>query len=754
MTVEEKVGNVVNEAAGVSRLGIPTYNWWNEALHGVASSPGVNFAASGSNFSYATSFPMPILTSAAFDDPLVHSIATTIGTEARAFANFGQSGFDFWTPNINPFRDPRWGRGLETPGEDPIRIQNYVYNLVTGLQGGVDPVEKRIISTCKHYAAYDIENDRYGNDLNPTQQDLAEYYLPPFKTCVRDGRGGSIMCSYNAVDGIPSCANEYLLQTVLREHWNFSAPYNWVVSDCDAVGNVYTDHKYVSSAAAASAVSLNAGTDLDCGSTYSSLISAIQYNLTTEATLDVSLVRLYSSLIQVGWFDVDPEYGSISWADVDTPEARMLAYQAAVEGLTLLKNDGTLPLGDISGKRVALIGPWADANAQLQGNYQGTAPYLVSPHNAFLEHVSNVTYVEGTAINSNDTSGFAAALQAANQSDYVIYLGGIDVSIEAEGMDRSSIIWPGNQLDLIAQLAEIKPLVVVQCGGGQIDDTVLLANPNVTAILWAGYPGQEGGNAIYDILTGKVSPAGRLPITQYPANYTNEVTMYQMDLRPSTGYPGRTYKWFDQPVLPFGHGLHYTNFSLSWATPPAPVYNIQHLLLSATGSYKDLAPFTSITINVKNIGSHANLPSDYVALLFISTTNAGPAPYPIRELISYSRLHNISVNASQPLTFPLTLGSLARTDADGNSYVYPGIYEVAVDIDAKLTYRFELVGTQGLVEALPQNPANASAFEYLGCFADGKVWAKNISLGAENTPQLCVDDCREAGYFYSGVKNS
>jgi beta-D-xylosidase 4 len=196
MTLTEKVQNVVNSAAGSSRLGLPPYQWWSEALHGVASSPGVTFQEAGLDFGSATSFPMPILTSAAFDDPLVHSIATIMGTEGRAFANFGYAGFDFWTPNINPFRDPRWGRGMETPGEDPFHIQNYVYNLVTGLQGGVDPAEKLVISTCKHFAAYDIENDRYGNDLNPTQQDLAEYYLPPFKTCARDSKGGSIMCSY------------------------------------------------------------------------------------------------------------------------------------------------------------------------------------------------------------------------------------------------------------------------------------------------------------------------------------------------------------------------------------------------------------------------------------------------------------------------------------------------------------------------------------------------------------------------------
>lgn len=538
-----------------------------------------------------------------------------------------------------------------------------------------------------------------------------------------------------------------------------------MVSDCDAVGNIYGSHHYTFSIAAAAAVSLNAGTDLDCGSTYSSLTSALLYNLTTEATLDRSLNRLYSSLLQVGWFDKQfSQYSSLSWANVNTAEARDLAYQAAVEGCTLLKNDGVLPLLNLS-STIALIGPWANATTQMQGNYHGTAPYLVSPREAFQAQVSTVLYAEGTTINGNSTEGFASALVAATQSDYIIYLGGIDTSIEAEGMDRASIIWPGNQLDLIAELAGLaKPLIVVQFGGGQIDDSPLLANPNVRAILWAGYPGQEGGNAIFDILIGKASVAGRLPVTQYPSNYTSEVTMYQMSLRPNGSYPGRTYKWYDQmPVLPFGYGLHYTNFSLSWAAIPKSVYIIQDLLHQARGQYKDLAAFITVEVDVENIGGHANLASDYVGLLFLSTANGGAGPYPIKELVSYGRLHSILPNSSQRLSLPLTLGNLARTDTEGNSYLYPGTYKLAVDIDAKITVQFDLVGIPALIESLPKNPSNASAFEYLGCFSEtsngsialySSIWAKAINLGTSNYPQLCVDQCKQSGYYYSGLKKS
>jgi beta-D-xylosidase 4 len=765
MTLEEKIANVQNSASGSARLGLPAYQWWNEGLHGVAGSPGVMFQLPlGSNFSYATSFPMPILMSAAFDDPLINSVATVVSTEARAFYNFGFAGLDYWTPNINPFRDPRWGRGMETPGEDIFHIQNYVYNLVTGLQGGVDPAQKKVISTCKHFAAYDIEQTRTSNDLNPTQQDLSEFYLPGFKTCARDAKAGAIMCSYNAVDGVPSCASRYLLQEVLREYFDFSAPYNWVTSDCDAVDNIYNGHSYVSSDTEAAAAALNAGTDLDCGTTYADLAGAIQYNMTTEALLDQALVRLYSSLVQLGYF-TPGEYIDLGWSDVGTSAAQSLALQAAEEGITLLKNNGTLPLPKTTQGSVAVIGPWANATTQLQGNYQGTAPYLISPLSAFQKTWSDVVFEEGTAINSNDTSNFAAAISAAKAADFIIYLGGIDTTIEAEGMDRSTIVWPGNQLSLIAELAALnKPLVVVQCGGGQIDDSTLVSNSGVDAIVWAGYPGQDGGTAINNILVGISSPAGRLPITQYPADYANDVSIFDMNLRPDgTSFPGRTYKWYDgEPVFPFGFGLHYTDFSFSWESTPANSYDIQQLVSNAAGPYKENAAFENVTATVKNTGGPGSLSSDYVGLLFISTSDGGPAPYPKKELVSYDRLHNIAVGSEQSLNLPLTLSALTRADSSGNLYIYPGTYTIALDIDSSLTFDFELTGQAALISAFPQNEANVVSMEYLGCYTDpvnnsgvGRTLSgAEPTLSGLNYPQLCADTCHEQGYVLSGVEYS
>ena len=761
MTLDEKIANSVDGAPGVSRLGLPSYEWWNEALHGLAFSKGVLFQKTSIEFNSSTSFPMPITIGAAFDDPLVYDIATQISTEARAFNNFGFAGLDFWTPNINPYRDPRWGRGQETPGEDVFHIQSYVYHLITGLQGGLDPAVKKIIATCKHFAAYDIETNRAGNELNPTAQDLAEYYTPSFKTCVRDAKAGSVMCSYNAVDGVPSCASRYLLQNILREQWGFNQSYNSVVSDCDAIEDVSSPHHYVASLEEAAAVSLNAGTDLDCGFTYSSYLgSAIAQNMTTESTLDQSLTRLYSALIQVGYFNPPAEYSGYNWSDVGTPTAIGLAYKAALEGAVLLKNDGLLPLPKAI-SNVAIIGPWANAEGRLLGNYFGRPTQFVSPLSAFQSAWSNVVYEEGTEINTTSTSGFSAALAAASTADYVIYLGGIDETIEAEGLDRVSIAWPGNQLDLIGQIAALdKKFVVVQCGGGQVDDTAILNNTGVNALLWVGYPGQEGGRAIRDILDATFSVAGRLPVTQYPADYINGLSMYNMNLRPSAGYPGRTYKWYSGiSVIPFGYGLHYASFSLSWESTPATSYSIASLVNGAAGPYKELAPFATLVANVQNAASPANIASDYVGLLFISTTNGGPAPYPNKALVSYGRLHNIPVDSTQSLTFNLNLTALTRPDSLGNIYIYPGDYTLALDIDNALTFNFTLTGTATLVEAFDQNLSSVSAASYVGCYTDDtNVSGVHRTLGgpsnttSANYPQLCVDFCVGKGYALAGVE--
>lgn len=684
-TVEELINNTVNLSPGVPRLGLPSYQWWSEALHGVASSPGVTFAPSG-NFSYATSFPEPISMGAAFDDPLIKAVATVVSTEARAFNNFGRAGIDFWTPNINPFKDPRWGRGAETPSEDPYHVSQYVYNLIDGLQGGIDPKPYfKVVADCKHFAAYDMENwegnIRMAFDAKVTIQDLSEYYLPAFQSCVRDAKVASIMCSYNSVNGIPSCANSYLLQTILRDLWGFNDD-RWVTSDCDAIDNIYSTHHYTSTYAQAVADALKAGTDLDCGTTYAQYLpAAFNQSLITRSDLERALTRQYTSLIRLGYFDPASRqpYRQLDWSNINTPDAQNLAHQAAVEGIVLLKNDGVLPLKKTI-KKVALIGPWANATTQMQGNYQGIAPFLVSPLQGAMNAGYQVSFALGTNISGTSTTGFAAALSAAQAADAVIFAGGIDQSVERESLDRTSIAWPGNQLDLIAALEGTgKPLLVVQFGGGQVDDTVLKANKTVNAIVWGGYPGQSGGQALFEILSGKAAPAGRLPITQYPAEYAGQIPMTNMNLRPDNNSPGRTYKWYQgTPPFPFGHGLHYTTFDVTWHHNPPAQYDISSLLGSSHSSghqYPDLAPFYVFNIDVKNTGQTL---SDYVALLFLDG-KAGPAPYPNKQLISYTRLHDINPGSTSSAQLPVTLGSIARADAQGNLWIYAGSYRLSID---------------------------------------------------------------------------
>ncbi|KAF3764221.1 family 3 glycoside hydrolase [Cryphonectria parasitica EP155] len=727
LTTAEKINATISTSPGVPRLGLSAYEWWNEGLHGIADSPGVTFNSdNASEFGSATSFPQPITMGAAFDDDLIYAVATVVSTEARAFSNNGRAGLDYWTPNINPFRDPRWGRGQETPGEDPFHLSSYVKSLIAGLQGtddaegSVNGTYKKVVSTCKHFAGYDVEswdgNYRYQFDASISTQDMVEYYLPSFQACARDAKVGAFMCSYNAVNGVPTCADDWLLNDVLRDHWNWSATTEgWVTSDCDAVQNVFLPHRWADSRAAAAAASLKAGTDLNCGTYYSHhLGEAYDQGLVNDTDLDTALTRLYSSLVRLGFFDSadDQPYRSLGWEDVNTPEAQTLAYLASVEGTVLLKNtNNTLPLttDQLQGKTVAVLGDWAAATTQMQGSYYGVAPYLNSPLYAVQQLLGsdNVLYSAGPSYGDPTTNSWDTIWEAADAADVLLYFGGIDDSVESEGNDRVSIAWTGAQLDVIGELAlSGKPLVVVQMGGGQVDSSPLLANPGVGALLWGGYPGQDGGPAIVDVITGQQAPAGRLPLTQYPAGYIANVSMTDMSLRPdeASGFPGRTYRWYDgEAVFPFGYGLHYTTFtaemSLSSSTKS---FDIASLTSNCTGvEYLDLCPFASVPVTVHNTG---NTLSDYVALLFLKG-EFGPTPYPLKTLVAYQRAHNISAGSAGTATLNLTLGSLSRVDEDGNRVLYPGSYSLELDIEPGLAVvNFTLTGQETVLDQWPTAP--------------------------------------------------
>jgi len=601
-----------------------------------------------------------------------------------------------------------------------------VRSLLAGLELPDSNGHRKLIATCKHFAAYDLEGipsqnlTRWNFDAVVSKQELSEYYLPPFKTCAAEARVGAFMCSYNSVNGIPACQNPYLLQTILREHWAWNETDQWITSDCNAVPNNFKDHHYATSNADAAASALKSGTDLECNTyVFNGLGQAYNQSLITDADLDKALTRLYLSILKAGYFDPpdNQPYRKIQWSNVNTVEAQKLAYQAAVSGIVLIKNDGLLPLNPAD-KKIALLGPMANATTQMQGNYFGRAPYLTSPVRAAQSASLSFEYVKGVSVTRADATS-ERALQAARNADIVIYVGGIDNSIEAEDLDRGNITWPAAQLSFLSDLKKTgTPTIVVQFGGGQIDDTALLSggSSEVNALLWAGYPGQEGGSAILDIIFGKAAPAARLPVTQYPASYADSVAFTDMNLRPqeSNKNLGRTHIWYTgQAVVPFGYGLHYTTFNLTWSSvPPKSSFNISDLV--SESSLEDwqtllLSPVLSLSLSILNTG---NITSDYIALLFLHTNlTAGEAlgPAPLKQLAAYARAHSIAPGEQKTVELTIDVERLARVDATGSRGIYPGKYNLFVDIDDKMGFDFTLEGEKVVIERFPQEIVNSTA---------------------------------------------
>lgn len=571
---------------------------------------------------------------------------------------------------------------------------------------------KRVIATCKHYAGNDFEGygsiSRHNFDAQISYQDLNEFYLAPFRVCAeRDA--GAFMCSYNSVNGAPACANTYLMEDILRKHWGWEKDEHYISTDCGAVDDIWENHKYVATKGEAAAVALKAGADLECSFSQTDALQAGYDNKTlTEEDMDKALTRMWAGLISLGYFD--PANAQVlrqlTFDDVNTPESQNLTYIAAVEGSVLIKNtDNNLPLRKEN--KVAIIGPWSSAQTQMQGNYHGPAPYLISPVQSAKDFGLDFTWANGSGISSDDAT-LDDALAKAKAADLVIYMGGIDNTIEAESRDRTTITWPEAQLKVIRQLADLgKPVTVVQFGGGQLDDTELLNNTAIKSILWGGYPGQSGGKAIIDLLYGVAAPAGRLPVTQYPAPYIDEVPPTDMTLRPSSTNPGRTHIWYSKdPVVPFGHGLHYTSFKVAfagdfkWQTGfvAGNIASVGSLLKRTPWMELINKPVIKVPITVQNVG---RVKSDYVVLLFLKTSNAGPAPRPNKILVGYTRVKDIQPGKTKSAEITLSLERFLRVDTDGNRVLYPGKYDLFIDIDAKATKSLQWTGKQQVVETFP-----------------------------------------------------
>ncbi|KAG5250953.1 beta-D-xylosidase [Salix suchowensis] len=611
LTLDEKISQLVDTAPAIPRLGIPAYEWWSEALHGVAVQTtvrqGIRF---NGTIRFATSFPQVILTAASFDAHLWYRIGQVIGKEARGIYNAGQAtGMTFWAPNINIFRDPRWGRGQETPGEDPLVTGKYAVSYVRGVQGdsfegGTLGEQLQASACCKHFTAYDLDNwkgmNRFIFDAQVTLQDLADTYQPPFQSCIQEGKASGIMCAYNRVNGVPNCADYNLLSKKARGQWGF---YGYITSDCDAVSIIHDDQGYAKSPEDAVADVLKAE------------------NM-PESEIDRALHNLFSIRMRLGLFNGNPTkqpYGNIAPDQVCSREHQALALQAAQDGIVLLKNsDRLLPLSKLGTKSLAVIGP----NANNQRYFLET----------ISNYIKNTRYHPGCSRVACSSASTNQAVQIAKGADQVILVMGLDQTQEKEDQDRLNLLLPGKQRELITAVAKAskKPVVLVLFCGGPVDVSFAKYDQSIGSIIWAGYPGEAGGTALAQIIFGDHNPGGRLPMTWYPQDFT-KVPMTDMRMRPqpSSGYPGRTYRFYNgKKVFEFGYGLSYSNYSYELASD---TQNKLHLrassnqlannsnttrqkLISDVG--KELCEKNKFTVTV-GVKNHGEMAGKHPVLLFL-----------------------------------------------------------------------------------------------------------------------------------------
>ncbi|XP_043694906.1 probable beta-D-xylosidase 2 [Telopea speciosissima] len=577
MTLAEKGRQLGNLADGVPRLGLPTYEWWSEALHGVSKQgPGVHFDNAVPS---ATNFPAVILMAASFNQSLWKNAGQIVSTEARAMYNLGNAGLTYWSPTINVVRDPRWGRITETPGEDPFVVGTYAANYVRGLQdieGEEIPKDLnsrplKVAACCKHYTAYDVDHwlevDREYYDAKVSQQDIVETFSRPFEMCVRDGDVSSVMCSYNRVNGIPTCADPKLLKETIRDEWGLNG---YIVSDCDSISSMVDKQKWLGYGYEdAVAQVLRSGLDLDCGVSYpNNLENATLSGKIREGDLDKALNNIYVVLMRLGFFDgSSTSLTSLAKDNICADEHIELSAEAAREGIVLLKNvNSTLPLNYNKFKNIALVGPHANATTDMLGTYIGVPCKVTSPLMGFSSF-ANVSYAIGCAdVQCKNESMIFPAVEAAKNADATIIVVGLNTEIEDEGLDRLDLNLPGYQNQLIKQVTDVStgPVLLVIMSAGGVDISFAKSNDSkINSILWAGYPGEEGGRAIAETVFGKYNPGGKLPITWYENGYIDMLPMTSMPLRPvdELGYPGRTYKFFNgSTVYPFSYGLSYTQF--------------------------------------------------------------------------------------------------------------------------------------------------------------------------------------------------
>ena len=562
MSIEELASQLRFDADEISRLDIPEYNWWNEGLHGVARA-GV-----------ATVFPQAIGLGATFDEALLFQIGEAVSTEARAKYNENEKhedrdiykGITLWSPNVNVFRDPRWGRGHETYGEDPTLIGRLGVAFIKGLQGNGEYL--RTAACAKHFAVHSgPEEKRHFFDAKVSMKELWETYLPQFEACVKEGQVEAVMGAYNRTNGEPCCAHSYLMDEVLRKQWGFEGHY---VSDCWAIRDFHEQHKVTSRPEESVKLALERGCDVNCGCTYQKILNAYEEGLISKELLQKSAIRLFTTRFLLGMFD-ETEYDSIPYEVVECKEHIDLSVEAAHKSVVLLKNDGILPLNKEKLKTIGVIGPNANSRAALIGNYHGTASRYVTVLEGIQDYVGDdvrVLYSEGCHLFLDQVEKLAKAddriseaMTVAEHSDLVILCLGLDESLEGEEGDTGNAYASGDKQDLHLPASQQRlleiiagmgvPFIVCMMAGSAMD--LNLSDAKANAVLQTWYPGARGGKAVADILFGEVSPSGKLPVTIYrDLQGMPDFDDYSMK--------NRTYRFVEKaPLYPFGYGLNYAD---------------------------------------------------------------------------------------------------------------------------------------------------------------------------------------------------
>ncbi|HEU5291490.1 MAG TPA: glycoside hydrolase family 3 N-terminal domain-containing protein [Cyclobacteriaceae bacterium] len=659
LTLEEKVSQMMHTSPAIDRLKIPAYNWWNEALHGVGRG-GV-----------ATVFPQAIGMGATFDEDLLYRVSTAISDEARAMYNAAVAkgyhqqygGLTFWTPNINIFRDPRWGRGQETYGEDPYLTSRLGVSFVRGLQGD-NPNYLKTAACAKHFAVHSgPEKLRHEFNAVSSPKDLRETYLPAFKALV-DAKVESVMCAYNRTNGEPCCANNYLLNDILRKEWNFKGH---VVSDCWAVVDFYQNgHNVVKTQAEAAALAVKHGVNLNCGNEYGALIEAVEKKLITEKEIDNALADLLRTRFKLGLFDPKEKnpYNAISTDVINSASHRSIAREAAQKSIVLLKNNGVLPLRNDLNKYF-IAGPSAANVDILLGNYYGVNPQMTTVVEGIASAIlpgSQLQYRLGIMLDKPNTNPQDWATGNARNSNATFFVMGISGLLEGEegesiasptAGDRLDYNIPQHQIEFLKKLkaGHNNPVIAIVTGGSPMNLSEVHELADAVLLIW--YPGQEGGNAVADIIFGKTSPSGRLPIT-FPKSL-DQLPRYE-----DYSMKGRTYRYMkEEPLYPFGFGLSYSTFTYS------------NIKLSAATIKRNQS--VEVEATVSNTGK---VEAEEVVQLYITDVDAS-TDAPLYSLNGIQRI-KLKPGSSSAVKFTITPQMMELVNAKGERIIEPGKFKVSI----------------------------------------------------------------------------